>query len=311
MLKWSRAYAADRTVQVDYQSTGSGNGIQQVTVGTIDFGCTDAPLNAEQRAKAKSIHGDVIHIPMVMGGVVPVYNLPGLPDAAGIRFDSETLGGIFLGTIERWNDPALKALNPGANLPDQRILVVTRSDPSGTTAIFADYVSKVCPKLWTDKSMGKPGTAVRWPTGEAQKGNEGVAGLIARVPGSIGYVELKYAEDVGLAFGSVRNKSGAFVKASPKSVQAAAAAALVKIPDDMCFSLTNPPGADSYPISGTVWAVFYRDLPDDRRRMLTPFLRWAIGPGQEHALKLGYAPLPQALVARVAAELDSLEGKPR
>lgn len=308
LLKWSRVYAAERGIQIDYQSTGSGNGIQQMTVGTIDFGCSDAPMNSEQTTKAEALGGPVLHIPLVMGGVVPVYNLPGLPADAVVRFDGPTLGGIFLGSITQWNHPDLVALNPDLKLPDQRILVVGRSDPSGTTAIFADYIAKVYPDRWKEKEMGKPGTAIRWPAGEGQKGNEGVAGLVARVPGAIGYVELKFAVDVGLPYGAVRNRAGAFVRASPESVRQAAAAMLTKIPDNLCFSLTDPPGAESYPISGTVWAVMYRKLPADRRDILVPFLRWAVGDGAAHAERLGYAALPSGLADRVRAELDQLGG---
>jgi phosphate transport system substrate-binding protein len=311
MLKWSRSYAAETGVQVDYQSAGSGNGIQQMTVGTIDFGCTDAPMTTEQRDKARSLNGEVVHIPLAMGGVVPVYNLPGLPAGKRLRFSGPVLAGIFLGKITRWNDPQLQELNPDVALPDQQILVISRSDPGGTTAIFADYIAKVDKELWKEKQMGQPGTSIRWPIGEAQKGNEGVSGLVGRVPGSIGYVELKYALDVGLHYGEVRNRSGAFVLASPESVQAAAAAALTTIPKDFCFSLTDPPGAESYPISGTVWAVFYRQLEEQRANDLARFLLWAVDAdhGQKQARNLGYAPLPPNLVDAIRLELKTMTPK--
>jgi phosphate transport system substrate-binding protein len=308
MLKWSRVYAAETGIQIDYQSAGSGNGIQQMTVGTIDFGCTDAPMTTEQRDKAKSTSGEVVHIPLVMGGVVPVYNLPDLPKDKRLRFSGPVLAGIFLGTIQKWNHPDLQALNPDIPMPDEKILVISRSDPSGTTAIFADYISKIEKKLWDDKEMGKPGTSTRWPAGEAQKGNEGVSGLVRRVPGSMGYVELKYALDVGLDYGEVRNQAGQFVLATPDTVQAAAAAALKTIPKDLCFSLTNAPGNESYPIAGMVWAVFYRQMEATHVKDLTNFLRWATDPerGQKYGVKLGYAPLPTQLVEAVRIELNSV-----
>lgn len=298
MLKWSRTYAAERGVQVDYQSTGSGNGIQQMLAGTVHFGCTDEPLSEERRASAR---GDIVHIPLVMGGIVPVYNLPGVDGR--LQFDGSTLAGIFLGMIDRWNHPDLMALNPGVALPDQKILFVGRSDPSGTTAVFAEYLAMAAPQLWAEKSMGPTGTSIRWPAGEAQRGNEGVAGLIRRVPGSLGYVELKYATDVGLDYGAVRNRAGRFVIASPDSVAAAAAASLTTIPPNLCFSLIDAPGAASYPIAGTVWAVYRRD---HATKELTDFVRWVTDPdgGQASTRAAGYAPLPAALVDAIRRELD-------
>ncbi|MFL5331110.1 MAG: phosphate ABC transporter substrate-binding protein PstS [Gemmataceae bacterium] len=310
MLKWSRVYAAERGIQIDYQSTGSGNGIQQMTVQTLNFGCTDAPMNKDQLGVAEGRGGAVVHLPLVMGGVVPVYNLPNLPPDTILNFSGQVLAGIFLGDIKSWDDPKIAELNPGVKLPQQRILVVSRSDPSGTTAIFADYVSKVAPEPWKAKDMGKPGTAVRWPAGEAQKGNEGVAGLVTRVPGSLGYVELKYALDLNLEYGAIRNRAGKFLRASPESVQKAAAAALTKIPENLCFSLTDAPGEESYPIAGTTWAVFYAKQRPVVADPMLEFFRWAIDPsgGQHYARELGYAPLPENLIAATRARLDSLAG---
>lgn len=310
MLKWSRSFEAETRVQVDYQSTGSGNGIQQMTVGTIDFGCTDAPMNAEQIEKARQIGGPVLHVPLVHGGVVPVFNLPAWPEDRDLRLSGPVLAGIFLGSITSWDDPKIAELNPGAALPAQRILVVSRSDPSGTTAIFAEYISKVSPESWATARLGEPGTATRWPVGEAQKGNEGVAGLVGRVPGSIGYVELKFALDVGLRFASVKNRDGAFVRATPETVQAASDAVLNVIPQDLCFSLTDAPGRDSYPIAGTAWAVFYANLDRERRERLIGFLRWATDSqaGQKYAVRLGYAALPERLVREVNRVLDAASG---
>jgi len=309
MLKWSRVYAAERGIQVDYQSTGSGNGIQQMIVGTINFGCTDAPLSPDQLKSAQEHGGPVVHLPLVMGAVVPVYHLPSMSGDQRINFSGSVLAGIFLGTIIQWDDVQIAALNPGVNLPNKPILVVSRSDPSGTTAIFADYISKVAPELWKIKDMPIPGTAVRWPVGEAQKGNEGVAGLVGRVPGAIGYVELKYARDVHLNIGTVRNRARKYVVASPESVQAAADALKV-IPDDLCFSLTDAEGESSYPISGTTWAVFYERQPEVLSKPLFAFLQWAIDPdgGQKHARALEYAPLSPQLVDAVRKRLKSLGG---
>lgn len=307
MLKWTRVYAQETGTQIDYQSSGSGNGILQMTMQTIDFGCTDAPMTAEQRKKAEAINGAVIHIPLAMGGVVPVYNLPGLPEGKRLRFSGPVLADIFLGNITRWDDPALAALNPGVPLPARDILVISRSDPSGTTAVLADFLYKVRKDGWEAKNLGKPGTATRFPAGEAQRGNEGIAGLVRRVPGSFGYVELKYALDIGLEYGAVKNRSGQFVAASPESIRAAADS-LAAIPEDLCFSLTDPPGANAYPISGTVWAVFYRGQSSARRETLSRFLRWATDPagGQPYATELGYAPLPQALGTRVRESLAAV-----
>jgi phosphate ABC transporter phosphate-binding protein len=306
MLDWTRAYERDRHVQVDYQSTGSGNGVQQMTVRTIDFGCTDAPMTAEQRRKAEELAGPVVHVPLVMGGVVPVYNVPGVDPGRRLRFSGPVLADIFLGDVTSWDDPALRELNPDIELPATKILVVARSDPSGSTAIFADYLKKVSREKWERRQM-PTGTSVSWPVGEAQKGNEGVAGLVRRVPGAIGYVELKYAKDVGLEYGSVRNRAGAFVTASPASVKAAAAA-LETIPEDLCFSLTDAAGSASYPISGTTWAVLYQNQPPGRGGPLVEFLRWATDPsgGQKLAERLEYAPLPERLIGPVRKKLDAV-----
>jgi len=309
MLKWSRVYAAERGVEVDYQSTGSGNGVLQMTVGTIDFGATDFPLTAEQNRKANDLGGPIVHIPLVLGAVVPVYNLPGLGSGARLQFSGAVLSGIYLGTVTHWNDPQLQAINPGIPLPNQEILVVSRSDPSGTTAVFADYLSRVSGPLWAERKMGSAGTSTRWPVGESQKGNEGVAGLVRRVPGSIGYVELKYARDVGLDFGAVRNADGEFVVASPATVKAAATRRRsVADGDALTFSLTNVPGADSYPISGAVWAVYYERLTARRLNELTEFFLWATDPagGQRFAEMFEYASLPDDLVQSARARMRAV-----
>ncbi|HEY1380620.1 MAG TPA: phosphate ABC transporter substrate-binding protein PstS [Gemmataceae bacterium] len=309
MLKWQRVYERETGVQVDYTGTGSGNGVQQMTRGAILFGCTDAPMNAEQRAAAQAIHGDVVHIPLAMGGVVPIYRLDGVPEDRPLRFSGRLLADIFLGDVTRWDDPALAELNPGVNLPDLPIRVVSRSDPSGTTAIFAEYLAKMRPQKWADKNMGE-GASASFAVGVRQKGNPGVAGEVGRLDGAIGYVELTFAAHMRdrVAFGAVRNRAGRFVVASPESVTAAAASS-TEIPADRCFSIVDAPGPDAYPISGTDWAVFFRRLPADRGRPLVEFLRWATARdgGQRYAAPLGYAPLPGRVIARIAATLDEVE----
>ena len=303
------AYEAETGVQVDYTGTGSGNGVQQMTRGAIAFGCTDVPMNAEQRDRARAIGGEVVHIPLAMGGVVPIYRLKGIPKDKPLKFTGQVLADIFLGEVTRWNDAALQDLNPGITLPDVPIKVVSRSDPSGTTAIFAEYLAKVRPELWCAKSMGK-GTSVSFAVGIRQKGNPGVAGEVGRQDGAIGYVELTFAQHLPdrVAFGAVRNRARKFVVASPESVTAAAAS-LSEIPKDLCYSIVDAAGADAYPISGSDWAVFYRRLPAVRARTLVAFLSWATAKeqGQRFAAPLGYAPLPDRVIERIAARLAEIE----
>jgi phosphate ABC transporter phosphate-binding protein len=309
MLKWQRVYEWQTGVQVDYTGTGSGNGVQQMTRGAILFGCTDAPMTAEQREKAFRVRGAVVHIPLVMGGVVPIYHVPGVPDDRPLRFSGPVLADIFLGDVTRWNDPALVGLNPDVALPDLQIKVVSRSDPSGTTAILAEYLAKMRAEKWTAANMGRgPGTS--FGVGIRQKGNPGVAGEVGRLDGTIGYVELTFAKHMrdGVAFGAVQNRAGHFVIASPETVTAAAAS-LGHIPDDLCFSIVDAAGPDAYPISGADWAVFYHRLPADGGLPFVDFLRWvtAKDKGQLYAAPLGYAPLPDRVSARIAATLDEVE----
>jgi phosphate transport system substrate-binding protein len=309
MLKWQRVYETETGVQVDYTGTGSGNGIQQMTRGAIAFGCTDAPMNAEQIEKARQLHGEVLHIPLAMGGVVPIYRLPDVPDDRPLRFTGPVLADIFLGDITRWDDPALRELNPGVPLPPLPIKVVSRSDPSGTTAIFADYLARMRPEKWKERQMGQ-GTSASFTVGIRQKGNPGVAGEVSRLDGAIGYVELTFAKHMKdrVTFGAVKNQAGRFVLASSESVTAAAAA-LDTIPDDLTFSLVDAPGESSYPISGTNWAVFYRRQPAARGQVLVDFLRWvtAKDQGQKYATPLGYAPLPDRVIERIGSRLALVE----
>ncbi len=300
MSKWASAYDKTKGVKVNYQSIGSGGGIQQMTAKTFDFGCTDAPLNEEQLQKARETGGEVVHIPLVMGAIVPAYNLEEVKEP--LRFTGPVLANIFLGKITKWNDKALQQLNPNAALPDKDIGTVHRSDGSGSTFIWVDYLSKVS-SAWKEK-VGV-GTSVNWPVGVGQKGTEGVAGQVKRTPGSIGYIELTYALQNNIKYGLVQNKEGAYVPATLESVTAAGA--LAEIPDDLRYSLTNAPGKDAYPISGTVWAVLYVNQPADKGKAVIDFLRWVTHEGQQYAAELHYARLPQGLVERLEKKLDLVQ----
>jgi phosphate transport system substrate-binding protein len=303
MLRWAGTYYRSTGGKVDYSSTGSGNGVRQMVDGQNDFGCTDAPMNEQQLQKARSQGGEVLHIPLVMGAVVPAYNLPGVTQP--LRFTGPVLADIYLGKVQRWNDPALAALNPGVSLPDQEIVVVRRSDGSGTTYIWSDFLAKVSP-AWKEK-VGV-GTDLSWPVGIGAKGNPGVAGQVAQTPGAIGYIELLYAlKSPDIQFGAVRNREGEFIRADLASVTAAAAE--VPIPDDFRYSLTDPPGRNAYPIAGTVWAVCYVRQPPAKARALYKFFRWVTSAddGQEPARKMGYAPLPPNLARRVHEALEKLQ----
>ena len=280
-------------VQINYQSIGSGGGIRQVTEGTVDFGATDGPMTDVQLGGFKDKRGRaLLHFPTVLGAVVPVYNVPGV--AGQVRFTPEALAGIFLGKVTRWNDPAIAGVNPTAKLPAADIVVVHRSDGSGTTYVWTDYLAKVSAD-W--KGRVGAGTAVNWPVGLGGKGNEGVTGLVKQTQGAIGYVELIYAEQNRIAHGSVRNAAGEFVTASIASVTAAAAGA--KIPDDFRVSITNPPGQAAYPIASFTWLLIPARVDDPtKRRALTDFLRWMLTDGQRLSEALNYAPLPRALIDR-------------
>jgi phosphate transport system substrate-binding protein len=302
MSKWSSVYAKEKGTKVNYQSTGSGAGIQQMIAKTFDFGCSDAPMNDEQLASAREKGGEVVHIPLVMGGVVPAYNLPGVDTP--VKFTGPLLADIFLGKIKKWNDPALQKINSGLNLPDQEIVIVHRSDGSGTTYIFAEYLSKVSDE-W--KSKVGVSTSLKWPVGIGQKGNEGVAGQITRSVGSIGYVELIYALQNNIKFGPVQNSAGEFVSASLQSVAAAATNALTTIPEDLRYSLTNAPGKESYPISGTNWGIMYRNQPQGVAQELVSFFRWVLRQGQDYTEELHYARLPAGLIERAEKKLDEVK----
>ncbi len=299
MSTWGDEYKKSKNVEVNYQSIGSGGGIQQMTAKTFDFGCTDSPMNQEQLDKVKQNGSEAVHIPLVMGAVVPAYTLKDVKES--LVFSGPVLADIYLGKIKKWNDPALKELNPGMDLPDLEIVVVHRSDGSGTTYIFVDYLSKVSPE-WKQK-VGV-GTSVNWPCGIGQKGNEAVARQTKQTEGGIGYIELTYALQAGINYGSVKNKAGKTIKPSLESVTAAANGSLSSIPDDLRYSITDAPGEDAYPISGTVWAVIYGKLPSDKGQAVIDFLRWVTHEGQEQTAALHYARLPEGLIKKLEKKLE-------
>jgi phosphate transport system substrate-binding protein len=289
--KWFSEYnKLHPDVQVNYQSLGSGAGIRQVIAGTVDFGASDGPMSDEQLKEAKA---KILHIPTVMGAVVPAYNVPGI--SGEVKFTPEALAGIFLGKISKWNDPAITGPNPGVKFPDQSIIVVHRSDGSGTTYIFTDYLSKVS-KEW-ESTVGK-GASPKWPVGLGGKGNEGVAGQVRQLQGSIGYVELIYAVENKITYGSVKNAAGNFVKASLEGVTEAAASA--KMPADFRVSITNAPGKTAYPISSFTWLLIPEQSKDPKKgKILADFLYWMVTDGQKMTTQLTYAPLPQNVAEQV------------
>ena len=299
--KWFSDYnKLHPTVQINYQSIGSGGGIRQLSNQTVFFGATDGPMTAEQIAAAGR---KIVHLPTVLGAVVPVYNIPGVD--AELKFTGPLLADIFLGKVTRWNDPALAQLNPGVSLPGTEITVVHRSDGSGTSYIFADYLAKVSPE-W--KAKVGVATSVNWPAGVGGKGNEGVAGLVRQSPGSIGYVELIYALQNKIDYGTVKNLDGNFVRASLESVTAAAAATEGKMPADFRVSITNAPGKDAYPIASFTW-ILLPESPKDKNKgkMMVDFMRWALADGQKQAAALGYAPLPASVVQLELAALNRIK----
>jgi phosphate transport system substrate-binding protein len=289
--KWFNEYHNQHSdIQINYQSIGSGGGIRQVIAGTVDFGATDGPMSDDQLKEAKT---KILHFPTVLGADVPAYNIPGV--TGELKFTPEALAEIFLGKITKWNDKAITGANPGVTLPDRDIIVVHRSDGSGTTYIWTDYLSKVSSE-WQN-TAGK-GTSVKWPIGLGGKGNEGVAGMIRQLPGSIGYIELIYAVQNKIPYGSVKNAAGSFVKATLESVTAAAASS-PKMPADFRVSITNAPGKDAYPISSFTWLLIPEQSKDAARgKILADFLNWMVTDGQKMTAALSYAPLPEAVVQK-------------
>jgi phosphate transport system substrate-binding protein len=296
--KWFDEYAkADPSVRFNYQSIGSGGGQKQILAQTVDFGASDGPMSDENLSKAP---GKILHIPTVAGAVVISYNLPGSPK---LKLDGDTIAGMYLGQIKKWNDPKLTALNPGTKLPDQDIVVVHRSDGSGTSFIFTDYLSKISPE-WKTKVGAN--TSVNWPTGLGGKGNEGVSGQIKQTPGAIGYVELIYAIQNKMPDAQVKNAAGQFVEPTLESVTAALATA--EIPDDFRFSMTNAPGKDAYPICGATWLLVYQQQKDPAKgKKLVEFLKWSMDKGEEMAKNLNYAPLPESVQQRVVKRIDEIK----
>ena len=298
--KWfSEYHKAHSDVQFNYQSIGSGGGIRQVLAGTVDFGATDGPMTDEQLSQAKT---RILHIPTVLGAVVPAYNVPGV--SSELKFTPQALAGIFQGKITTWNDPALAKENPGVNLPNQPIIVVHRSDGSGTTFIFTDYLSKVSPE-WAS-GPGK-GTSVKWPVGLGGKGNEGVAGQVRPLQGSIGNIELIYAVQNKIPYGVVKNSGGNYVKASLDSVTAAAASAKT-IPADFRVSITNAPGKEAYPISSFTWLLVPEKSKDaGKGKILADFLNWMVDDGQKMTAELTYAPLPESVASKVKGAIKQVQ----
>ncbi len=299
--KWVSEYGKlHPNVEINYQSIGSGGGIRQLTAQTVFFGASDAPMTDEQIAQAP---GKILHFPTVLGAVVPVYNVAGEP--ASLKFTGPILADIFLGKIKKWNDPAIANINAGVKLPNADITVVHRSDGSGTSFIFTDYLGKVSPE-WKQK-VGV-NASVNWPVGVGGKGNEGVAGLVKQSPNSIGYVELVYALQNKIAYGSMQNQTGEFVAATTDSVTGAAAAAAANMPKDFRVSITNPSGPGAYPISSFTWILLYEDAKDkNQAKVMADFMRWALADGQKFAPELGYAVVPQNVVQMELEQLNQVK----
>ena len=302
--KWFDQFHKANGAQINYQSVGSGAGIKQVTEGTVDFGASDGPMNDDQLKAYRAKNGTgILHFPTVLGAAVPTYNIPGVNET--LNFTPDALAGIFLGRISKWNDPAIANANKGVNLPGNDIVVIHRSDGSGTTYIWTDYLSKVSGD-WKDK-VGK-GTSVNWPVGLGGKGNEGVSGLLKQTPNAIGYVELIYAAQNKISYGTVKNLAGTFVKADLASVSEAAAGASKTMPDDFRVSITNAPGKNAYPISSFTWLLIPEKFKDATKRdTIKNFVKWAITDGQDVAESLSYAKLPKEVVDKELKALSKVQ----
>jgi phosphate transport system substrate-binding protein len=303
--KWFDEYhKKNANLEINYQSIGSGGGIRQVTEGTVDFGASDGPMNDDQLKAYQDKHGfGILHFPTVLGADVPTYNIPGVD--VELSFTQEAIAGIFLGRITKWNDPAITGSNKGVSLPANDIVVVHRSEGSGTTYIWTDYLSKISEE-WKTK-VGK-GASVNWPVGLGGKGNEGVTGTVKNTPNSIGYVELIYAIQNKMPYGRVKNSSGAFVKADLASVTAAAAAAVKNMPDDFRVSITDAPGKTAYPISSFTWLLVPAKFSDATKRdAIKGFVKWMLADGQNYAEALSYAKLPKEVVAKELKAIDKIQ----
>src|SRR5438105_4130007 len=303
--KWFDEYhKKNPSVEINYQSIGSGGGIRQVTEGTVDFGASDGPMSDEQLKAYQDKHGfGILHFPTVLGAVVPTYNLPGV--TASLNFTPQALAGIYLGKVTKWNDPLIAGANQGTSLPADDIIVVHRAESSGTTYVWTDFLSKVSEEWKTQ--VGKA-TAVKWPVGLGGQGNEGVTGTVKNTPNSIGYVELIYAESNKIRSGNVRNAAGVFVKASLAGVTAAAAGAAKSMPDDFRVSITNAPGKEAYPISSFTWLLIPSRISDAAKRdAIKAFLSWMLSDGQNYPEALSYARLPQEVVAKEKKALSNIQ----
>jgi len=301
--RWFSDYDQQKGVRINYGSLGSGAGIRQLSEQTVDFGASDSPMTDEELAAAKG--GAVLHVPTVIGGVVIAYNLPATSQP--LKLTGDVIADLFLGRITKWNDPRIAAANPGVQLPDADVLVVHRTDASGTTYIFTDYLTAVSQPWASGPGRGKQ---VSWPTGLGAKGNEGVAAQVKQTEGSVGYTELAYAKQNRLQVAEVRNQAGNFVAPTLENIQAAASGALAALPEDTDFrvSIVNAPGAQAYPISSLTWVLLYQQQPDSAKgRKLVDFLRWALAEGDQQAAALDYAPLPAPVVERVLQRLDSVQ----
>jgi phosphate ABC transporter phosphate-binding protein len=304
MEKWAGEYGKKHGLTINYAGNGSGAGVFQMIEQKVDFACTDAPLDEQELLNAKATGGEVIHIPLTVSAVVPIYNLE--EKGPSVRFTGPLLADIYLGKIKKWNDPRLQAVQePAMKLPDQNITVVHRSDGSGTTHVFTEYLAKVSPE-WQEK-VGA-GTAVKWPLGAGQNGNRWVSEHVKRTPGAIGYVSLDYAISGEHQFGAVQNKAGQFLQAGRLEVAAALEGAMAQIPDDLRYSLTDASGKDAFPICGTTWAVVYTRPPRNARQIVD-FLRWLLHEGQQFAPELHYTPLAPTLVDRADKKLSLIVEK--
>ncbi len=303
--KWFDVYhSKNEGVQINYASVGSGAGIAQLTNGTVDFGASDGPMNDDQMKDFQSKRGTpVLHFPTVLGAAVPTYNVPNV--SGDLNFTQKAIAGIYLGTITKWNDPEIAGANKGVNLPNTDVVVVHRSDGSGTTYIWTDFLSKASSE-WANK-VGKK-TSVNWPVGLGGKGNEGVSGLVKQTPGAIGYVELIYAVQTHMSYGKVQNADGKFVKADLASVSAAAAGAAKSMPDDFRVSITNAPGAGAYPISSFTWLLIPAKIPDaSKRDAIKGFLKWMLTDGQDYNEGLSYARLPKPIIAKEMKAISQIQ----
>jgi phosphate transport system substrate-binding protein len=303
--KWFDVYHTQHpNIQINYQSIGSGGGIRQVLAGTVDFGASDGPMNDDQIKEFKEKRGvEILHFPTVLGADVPTYNIPGV--TSDLNFTQKAIAGVFLGTITKWNDPEITKANPDVKFPDSSILVVHRSDGSGTTYVWTDFLAKISSE-W--KSKVGTGTSVNWPVGLGGKGNEGVAGLVKQTPNSLGYVELVYAIQNNMPYGQVQNADGKFVKAGLASVTAAAAGASKNMPDDFRVSITNAPGAAAYPVSSFTWLLIPAQFSDAAKRdAIKGFLKWMLADGQNYTEALAYARLPNPVIAKEGQAISRIK----